>query len=631
MGVITVRNLGQVRIAGDTPTKQEIQRIGALIKTKKEKAKKRALPGITDDIEIPELTETGRQNLENIENYLKSPEFKRLGTEVAFAVGGAMTGGTLAAARLALRPALQTLYRSLGAGVGQATGAGIASTTFDPKEELSKDVLRAFAQGATFEAVGAAIPALINKIRYKGIKTTKEADEAEQIIKSQKEKYSEVSDLNDEFANALKEGQLTPGLQTENRFIDILENVTEKSLFGGGKLIKARKGAETLTNKFLDDYIANYGAITRKDYGELLQKTITDNVDLWKTAARGAYKDLDDKLKVVSGGARVDISDLKKTAQRLFDEAKPTERLQGSALKVLKTVLDKDDFVSFQVANSMRSEFLGVTRSTNELISGKAQKNAAELASQITDIFNDVGKSNLSRSVRESYNKAQKLWRDGSEVFNTKLIKKLVRDDPEQVFKTLIKPERPSTVQKVFKAINETKDEAVKKDLKDSLKGAFLFDLKSESIKKFDTLNGDYLLKNLNKYGDSVLNELFTPKELANVRGLLRALKVSQKKTVGENIPGAVFIQLSQAGALLGLGTGVFTVPSIAILLTPKVISNLFTNPKIVKLLKEGFGLKAGDPRYYRYATRFINAMLTEGLIDKDEADDALDELESTR
>jgi len=627
MAVITVRNLGQVRIAGDTPTEQEKQRIGALVQRQKEKAERRSLPGIVDDIDIAE----GNERTEAIENYLKSKEFARLATEVGFAIGGAMTGGTLTAARLVLRPALQTLYRSLGAGVGQATGAGIASTTFDPKEELSKDVLRAFAQGATFEAVGAAVPALISKIKLRGIKTTKEADEAEQIIQTQKEKFSDVSKLDDELATALKEGQLTPGLQTENRFIDIAENVTEKSLFGGGKLIKARKGAETLTNKFLDDYIANYGDITRSDYGELLQRAITGNVDEWKIAAKGAYQALDDKLRVVSGGARVNITNLKKTAQGLLDEAKPTERLQGDALKVLRTVLDKDDFVPFQVANSMRSEFLGVTRSTNELISGKSQRYAATLAKEITETLDDVGKSNLSPSVREAYTKAQKIWRDGSEVFNTKLINKLIREDPEQVFKTLIKPERPSTVKKVFKAINKTKDPVVKKDLKDSLKGAFLFDLKSESIKRYDTLRGDYLLKNLNKYGDSVLNELFTPAELSNVRGLLKALKVAQQKTVGEGVPGGVFIQLTQAGALLGLGTGMFTLPSAAILLTPKIISSLFTNPKFVNLLKTGFALKPGDPKYYRWSTRFINAMVTEGLIDRDEADDALDELEQTR
>ena len=542
-----------------------------------------------------------------------------------------MTGGTLTAARLVLRPALQTLYRSLGAGVGQATGAGIASTTFDPKEELAKDVLRAFAQGATFEAVGAAVPALISKIKLRGIKTTKDADEAEKIIQTQKEKFSDVSKLDDELATALKEGQLTPGLQTNNRFIDIAENVTEKSLFGGGKLIQARKGAETLTNKFLDDYIANYGDITRSDYGELLQRAITGNVDEWKIAAKGAYQALDDKLRVVSGGARVNITDIKKSAQKLLDEAKPTAKLQPDALKIPKTILEQNDFVPFSTANAIRSQFLGVTRSTNELISGQSQRYAAILAKEITETLDDIGKSNLSPSVREAYTKAQKIWRDGSEVFNTKLINKLIKEDPEQVFKTLIKPERASTVKKVFKAINKTKDEAVKKDLKDSLKGAFLFDLKSESIKRYDTLRGDYLLKNLNKYGDSVLNELFTPTELANVRGLLKSLKVAQQKTVGEGVPGGVFIQLTQAGALLGLGTGMFTLPSAAILLTPKIISSLFTNPKFVNLLKTGFALKPGDPKYYRWSTRFINAMVTEGLIDRDEADDALDELEQTR
>lgn len=627
MAVITVRNLGQVRIAGDTPTEQEKQRIGALVQRQKQKAERRSLPGIVDDIDIAE----GNERTEAIENYLKSKEFARLATEVGFAVGGAMTGGTLAAARLVLRPALQTLYRSLGAGVGQATGAGIASTTFDPKDELSKDVLRAFAQGATFEAVGAAVPALISKVKLRGIKTSKDADEAEQIIKSQKEELGKVSKLDDELATALKEGQLTPGLQTENRLIDIAENVTEKSLFGGGKLIRARKGAETLTNKFLDDYISNYGDITRKDYGNLLQRAITGNVDEWKIASKGAYNSLDQELAKVPGGVRVNIKSIKEKAQKLLDEAKPTAGLQKDALKIPRTILAQNDFVPFSTANAIRSQFLGVTRSTNELISGQSQRYAATLASDITDAMADFGKTNLSNEARQAYNFAQKTYKDGAETFNTKLINKLIREDPEQVFKTLIKPERSSTVEKVFKAINKTKDPVIKKDLKDSLKGAFLFDLKSESIKRYDTLNGDFLLKNLNKYGDSVLNELFTPAELSNVRGLLKALKVAQQKTTGEGVPGGVFIQLIQGGAVLGLGTGALTVPSATILLAPKVISTLFTNPKFIKLLKTGFGLKPGDPKYYRWSTRFINAMVTEGLIDRDEADDALDELESTR
>ena len=53
MGVITVRNLGQVRIAGDKPTPEEPRRISLIIK-KKQKDAKKSLPGIVDDIEIPE-------------------------------------------------------------------------------------------------------------------------------------------------------------------------------------------------------------------------------------------------------------------------------------------------------------------------------------------------------------------------------------------------------------------------------------------------------------------------------------------------------------------------------------------------------------------------------------------------
>ena len=63
MAVITVRNLGKVRIAGDTPTPEESKRIAALVNQKREKAERKGLPGIIDDIEIPE----GNERTEAIE------------------------------------------------------------------------------------------------------------------------------------------------------------------------------------------------------------------------------------------------------------------------------------------------------------------------------------------------------------------------------------------------------------------------------------------------------------------------------------------------------------------------------------------------------------------------------------
>lgn len=625
MGVITVRNLGQVRIAGDKPTPEEQRRISLIIK-KKQKDAKKSLPGIVDDVEIPELTDTGKKNLENINNYLTSPEFARLATEVGFAVGGAMTGGTLAAARLVLKPALQTLYRSIGAGVGQATAAGVASTTFDPKEELAKDVLRAFAQGATFEAVGAAIPALIKKIRFKGVQVEKGVDEAEKLLKDQKDKLIKSgSKLDEETAEAIKLGQLTPGLISQNRYVDILENITMKSLFGANPLIKARKGAETLSTKFVDDFIDNYGDVTRNDYGKLLQSTISNNLDEFRTLSKSKYADVSAK----AGNVRVNIKNVVDEAKKLLEEAKPTKKLQGDALKVVNTVLDQGgDFVSFKVANDLRSKFLGITRAVQEPIKGQSERYAANLADKLTKAIDDMNTAPLSAEARIAYNDAQSFYKEGAEAFKDKLVKSLLKNRPDEIYKNLIKPERPGLIDAVSKVITRTKNPKEKELLRQNLQGTLLFDLKSQSIKQYGKLNADHMLKNFNKFGDSVLNKIFKPQELKQARSLLESLKLAQRKTVGENIPGAVFIQLTQAGAVFGLFSGVLTGPSAALLLGPTVIAKLFTNPKVVNLLRQGFGLKPGDPKYYRWGSRLINAMITEQIIEEDEGEEFLREFQ---
>ena len=640
MAVITVKELGQVRIKGDKPTLEEQQ---IIIKTIKQKKKKKELEDFQisqTDLSFPIAEKLTYEDMEKvkartqaIDAYLKSPEFNRLGLEIGLAVGGAMTGGTLTAARYALRPAIQMLYRSLGAGVGQATGAGIASTTFDPKEELSKDVLRAFAQGATFEMVGAAIPAMISKIKFRGIKTTKEADEAERIIETQKTKLKdkpldEISKYDEELTSAIQQGKLTPGLQTENRAIDILENVAEKSLFGGGPLLKARAGAITLANKFTDDFVESYGALNRQDYGKLINDAIINNRDAFRATSNQLYGNLTKQAK----GVKVNIKEVQKEARKLIKAAEATKELSPAALKIPRNILRQDENISFADLNRIRSQFLSVTRGgADDLIGGTAQRYAATLAKKLTEAVDDIAKTNLSPAARIAYNKAQKFYKKGATSFNDKLIKSLINNDAEQVFKNVIKPERPGIIDRVYKVINRTEDKLVRENLKNSLQGALLFDLKSESIKRFSKLNGDFMLRNLNKYGDSVLGKVFTPTQLKEVRSLFEALKIAQKKTVGEGVPGGIFIQLSQAGALFGLGTGIATGPSAAILLGPAIVARLFTNPKIVSLLKQGFKLKPGNPSHYKWASRLMNAMVTEGIINEDEAGDFLEEFESVK
>ena len=625
MAVISVRNLGQVRIAGDTPTPEEEAKIKALIKKKQKEAEEPSpFPEITDYMDVPE----GNARTEAIEEYLASPQFRRLALEILGGVAGAATGGTFFAARAALRPALGLLYRSLGAGIGEGAAAG-AAQTFDPRDDLAKEILRGFATGATAESIGAAIPALIKKIGFKGIKYTDDAEKAEQTLKrvdannrSLKDGTSKVDDV--------KENIITPGIGSDNRFVDILENITEKSLFAGGKIVKARKGAETaLTNELniLIDNLSN--SATREDAGDLAIKAVQNSLDYFKSIAKKKY----DKLSKASKNVNVDVTSSKKLAQELLDDIQYTRKLSPESVAVLETVRNLPSKVSFSIANNVRSELLSITRASTELMKGKAQKTAVDLVKGITKNINDtVDDVALTGNfkLRELYDSAQRFYRGGAKKFNDKALRRLTEKAPEDVYQALVRPRRPATIKALMRSLKGTKDKELRDELVSSIKGTIIGDIIGNSNRLKKKIDADYILKEFNKFGDEVLLEVFTKQELKNMRGLLDALSVAQRKTVGENVPGAIFIQLGQAGAAFGLFSGVLTAPSAAMLFGLAVVGKLFTNPKFIKFIKRGFQLDPGSPEAYTNAAQLIGAMISNNLISRDEGEDYLEDLKSS-
>ena len=207
------------------------------VQTEIKKRNESPYTGIPDYLDEPQ----SNARTEAIEEYLKSPKFRRLFLEVAGGIAGAYTGGAFFAAQEALRPALALLYRSLGAGIGEGAAAG-AAQIFDPRDDLSREVIRGFVTGASAESIGAAIPKLIGKIGFKGIKYEDEAQKAERILKDIeirkiKNTGTTTKAVDDDDIKKLveegvdltgeKRGLITPGLGSENRLVDILENITE--------------------------------------------------------------------------------------------------------------------------------------------------------------------------------------------------------------------------------------------------------------------------------------------------------------------------------------------------------------------------------------------------------------------
>ena len=575
---------------------------------------------IVDDPDTPIVN---RDNA--IEKYLSSPQFRRLALEILGGVAGAATGGTFFAARAALRPALGLLYRSLGSGIGEGAAAG-AAQVFDPRDDLAKEILRGFATGLSAEAVGAAVPAIIRRIGFKGIKYTDDAEKAEQTLSKVKDKAlkdgtSKIEDI--------KDGLITPGIGSDNRFIDVVENISEKSLLGGGKIIKARKGGETALTNELNLLIDNISdAATRTDAGELAISAVQNSLDNFRAISKIKY----DKLSQAATGVTVNITKSKEIANQLLKQSEITKKLSPENRKVLQTVADLDDRITFSQANDIRSELLGVTRASTELIKGKAKGNAVRLVKELTkDIDRTI--SNLPVAVpqlRALYDSAQRFYRVGAKKFNNKVLKRLTEKAPEEVYKTLIKPRRPSTIEALSNALKLTKDKEIRTELFDSLKGTLIGDIAGESNRIKGKLDGAYILKELDKYGDDVLLKLFSKKELTNLRDVLKSLSIAQKKSVGEGIPGALFIQLTQAGAAFGLFSAGLTSQAGAILFGPAVASKLLTNSKFIKFIKKGFRLNPGSPEAYTNAAQLIGAMISNNLISRDEGEDYLEELENS-
>ena len=611
------------------------------VQTEIKKRKESPYNKISDYDEVPDDDDNA------ISEYLASPKFRRLALEILGGVAGAYTGGTFFAAQAALRPALALLYRSLGAGVGEGAAAG-AAQIFDPRDDVAKEVLRGFATGATAESIGAAIPAIIKRIGFKGIKYEDEAEKAERILKDIKIKRKQntgttTKAVDDDKIDAL----ITPGIGSENRLIDILENITEKSFVAGGRIISTRKKAERLITAELEDFVGDFSnKATRTNAGDLALSAVQNSLDYFRATAKSKYAKVDQLAReqilsratgqvVATRPITVNLRSTIDEAKKLIEDTKVFREIELDAQKVLRIIakLDNDPNVTFDVANGLRSRFLAITRSNKDLVKGQSERYAAKLVKDISknlDETVDAIDATASPGLRAAYDSAQRFYRLGVTKYNNKILRNLAEKAPEEVYTTLIKPRRPATVEALMNALKNTKDPALKQDLLNTMKGTVIGDIVGNSVRlKNGKVDAGYILKEFQKFGDEVLvnTGLFSAREVRQLENLLNALKVAQTKSVGEGIPGSIFIQLGQAGAVMGLLSGIFTVPSAAIVFGPSVVGRLFTNEKFIKFIRKGFSLNPGSKEAYTNASQLIGAMISNGLIDRDEGEDYLEEL----
>ena len=609
--------------------------------------------GVQDYMDIPDQTERSKA----VSDYLTSPAFARLVLEISGGVAGAAYAPQFSlpvlVGKLAgkVRPVLNAaVTRMAGAGIGEGGAAGVSQTfnpTFDSDDdfneiasEILKDILIKGSIGATGEGAGLVVSKIITKVTSKNKKLIKGAEEAVETIEKQKETILNApkGTYSDEIIEAAKSGNLTPARLQSGQIIDILENVAESSIIGGGKIRYAKEGANTIAQSGIDDFVKQYRLIAGDgELGVLFQKILTNDVTAFKAVAKSKYKAVDKALssKKFTNNFQVDLSGLKKFAKQELDNIGFKKQSAG-VRSFLEDILAENNYVTFSRANILRGDALEIIRDlTVEPLGKKKGRQAAIFADKITKAMEE---SPVPESVKKLLLDANDHYREGAKVFNDTLFKRIVDSDPDLVYKAIIAAgDRPTLVKRTFDILDQRiKDPIENALLKNKIRGEFLEDMLSKSQvenAQFGVeVDAGKLFKNYTKK-KKTFEAMFTNQELSNLNKFLNALRFAQgRKSKAGGLPGGMMIQMKQSGAilelggLLGVGTG-FTGAGATFLLGPAVIAKAFTSPKIIKSLTLGFQYSDNPTLARRYLLQSLTYMAADGLISQDDLNEVKSQL----
>jgi hypothetical protein len=459
-------------------------------------------------------------------------------------------------------------------------------------------------------------------------------------------------------------------MKTESRFLDTLENIATKSFFGAEELIGRKEALAFVGQAAQKDFIENATqGLNKTDLGTLFFDSITGAKNARKAYFNAQYKSLDDIVKkelglradqappkLITGKPIIDslntyIKDLQLPSKDVLALQKDLlkriagKRFDFKSLETLRSEIGVDANDAFRGGNSKLGMAYGnMQKSIDNLLDNKDALKKFQIPETAV---------NKIKQIRKEYADTSELFEDG--IFANILAKGNKDGGVDEIFNAIVKGKQKSTLVQVTK---DKIEESVKRkflteeqglQLKDSLKGQYLQNIfeRSKLGKSKDGaapiysefVDASSINKNINA-DKQTYDILFDTNEKNTLDKLIKNLAISQgtldKKT---GLPGGVFIQLKQAGALgslLSYGSagnlaGLLADKGIAtILVAPAVFSKIMLNPKFNKLIFEETAkqnLRKTSPTKAGIAFRnIVGRLVDEGLIDSEEGLRAIEE-----
>lgn len=449
---------------------------------------------------------------------------------------------------------------------------------------------------------------------------------------------SKVTTAGVEAMRAMK-GKVLPAQATESRVLDIVQNIAEGSIFGGGRMREFHQAQEKIVSTLVDDAVAKYGGrVGSEEAGAGFAQALEGAVDQFHQAGGRLYRVVDQltdgamvPTKIFDDFTREELTKrgalpgevTGDTGLRLLREfadlaqdlttTTPASTLVDAAGKPLREAVTDSapNLISFEQAHFLRGQLLSKIRLYEREADDVARGIAEQLLKRL-DAAMDQGAIGLSPHGQDAWRAANAFWRQGKQQFETKFLRSLLNREPDSVAKALMANNSSVLIRQARQAV-PAKDWT-------PVQAAMVTNLVTKATDvETGQISGRSLLTQIKSLGPS-LTEIF-PKTADEVKRLGRVLATVQQRQ-GEGT-GRMYIQLAQGSALAGVLTGGFGLtspPSLGtgigasgvILLGPVAMSRILTSPRGIRWLTTGLTAPPGSEAAVRAATN-LATFLTAG------------------
>jgi len=439
---------------------------------------------------------------------------------------------------------------------------------------------------------------------------------------------------------ALRElkGQVLPAQVTESRILDILQNIAEGSMMGGGRMRDFKLGQDKVVEALVDNALTKYGGRTAPEAaGSAYATALEGAVDSFHAAGSRLYRVVDN----LTQGAMVPTSGLQAfTAEELAKRsAIPREVTGDSGLRLLKefddlaqdvvtttpasSILDASGNpvraatttsapkeITFEQANFLRGQLLQKIRMYSREGDDVARGIAEQLVKRLDGAM-EQSANNLSPQAQQAWRQANTFWREGKAQFETKFLRGLIEKHPDKAAQSLMQSNNPVLVREARNAVSVRQWQPVQAAMATQL-------VEKATNPETGAISGRIMLNQIKTLGRSV-EEIF-PTTVNEVKRLARILSTVQQGP-GE-ATGKMYIQLAQGSALAGvvtggvLGSAALAGSSGVILLTPIAIARIMTSPTGMRWLTTGLTAPRGSQEAIR-ATTQLATFLAAGEADR--------------